>query len=143
MGELSICVSLTPRRSVRALEAESGYTLSSRAATDFQHAILGGRWSEGLALLTDLGIDMSAPLPPIPIKVEEPSSSGNSINEGAGGSFSGGGTGTTAEQAKFLIAQQKYLEYLELGQQKKALSTLRMELAPVTKDQEVLHSLSG
>lgn len=131
-----------PSQSAKVLEAETGYSLSSGAATDFQHAILGGRWSEGLALLPALGIDVSASVS-IPIKVEEPSSSGNSINEGSGGSFMGRGTGTIAEQAKFLVSQQKYLEYLELGQQKKALSTLRMELAPVAKDQEVLHSLSG
>ena len=50
---------------------------------------------------------------------------------------------TPAHQARFSIAQQKYLEYLELGQQKKALNTLRQELAPVVKDSEVLHNLSG
>jgi len=53
------------------------------------------------------------------------------------------GTGSSAEQARFLIAQQKYLEFLELGQQKKALAVLRGELALLTKDSEHLHLVSG
>lgn len=47
------------------------------------------------------------------------------------------------ENIRFLISQQKYLEMLELGAQKKALAVLRNELAPVTRDSEVLHALSG
>jgi hypothetical protein len=50
---------------------------------------------------------------------------------------------TAVEQAKFLISQQKYLEYLEVGSQKKALHTLRTELAPAAKESDALHNLSG
>jgi len=46
------------------------------------------------------------------------------------------------DRAKFLIAQQKYLEYLEGGQQKRALAVLRGELANLTTESEVLHSVS-
>jgi hypothetical protein len=46
------------------------------------------------------------------------------------------------DKAKFLIAQQKYLEYLEAGQQKRALAVLRGELANLTTESEVLHSVS-
>ncbi|ODN76638.1 hypothetical protein L202_05285 [Cryptococcus amylolentus CBS 6039] len=100
-------------QSADVLEAESGYKLSTRAGSDFQQAILGGRWAEALALLPELGIPASAAF------------------------------ATPSDQARYLIAQQKYLEYLELGQQKKALGVLRGELAKVAKDQNVLHTLSG
>lgn len=118
------------------LETESGYKLSSQPAADFQAAILGGRWAEAVALLPELGIDA---LP----GASEPLSPSSSIASGRTKAVATG-NGTVAEQAKFLISQQKYLEYLEVGQQKKALATLRSELAPATasKDSEVLHTLS-
>ena len=92
-----------------SLEAESGYTLSSPSVTAFQASILGGRWSEALALLPELGLKSSE----------------------------------ASEQAQFLVARQKYLELLETDQQKKALAVLRGELAPVAKEAEKLHELSG
>jgi len=45
------------------------------------------------------------------------------------------------QEAKFLISQQKYLEYLEVGKTNMALHVLRNELAPHT-DPELLHPLS-
>ncbi|WVQ79097.1 hypothetical protein IAT38_001191 [Cryptococcus sp. DSM 104549] len=123
-------------QSADVLEAESGYRLSTQAATDFQAAILGGRWSEALALLPELGIPAPSTAPP--------ASSSSSIASGkTRATVTGKGTGSVADQTRFLIAQQKYLEYLEVGQQKKALGTLRGELARVAKDQDVLHTLSG
>lgn len=47
------------------------------------------------------------------------------------------------DRAQFLIAKQKYLEYLEAGHQKKALGVLRNELAASATDSEALHDLSG
>lgn len=124
-----------------ALEAESGYRLSTRAAADFQAAILGGRWSEALGLLPELGVPvpLNDDIPPIP---EEPASSSSSVISEKPKPVAPG-VGTASEQAKLLISQQKYLEYLESGSQKKALHTLRSELAPVAKDSEMLHTLSG
>nr|XP_019012068.1 WD-repeat protein [Kwoniella pini CBS 10737]OCF50849.1 WD-repeat protein [Kwoniella pini CBS 10737] len=120
------------------LEVESGYQLSNTQATDFQSAILGGRWAEALALLPELGIASSSSMN------LEPESSGSSIASGKTRATAlGKGTGSISDQANFLIAQQKYLEYLEIGQQKKALGVLRGELARVVKDQDVLHTLSG
>lgn len=89
-----------------------------------------------MGLLPELGIDATP-------AASEPSSSSSSIASGKTKAIATG-KGTIAELAKFLISQQKYLEYLEVGQQKKALSTLRSELAPATasKDSEVLHTLS-
>ena len=46
------------------------------------------------------------------------------------------------QEAKFLISQQKYLEYLELGKTTMALYVLRNELAPLHTDPELLHPLS-
>lgn len=74
-------------------------------------------------------------------KSTAPSSSTSSVASGKSKAIVTG-TGTKMEQAKFLIAQQKYLELLELGQQKKALNVLRLELAALTKDQEALHAIS-
>ncbi|WVF65783.1 hypothetical protein IAT40_000517 [Kwoniella sp. CBS 6097] len=119
------------------LEAESGYHLSTPAATDFQAAILGGRWSEALALLPELGI-------PMPAASTEPQSSRSSIASGKTKAATPvKGTGSVSDQATFLIAQQKYLEYLEIGQQKKALGVLRSDLNRVARDSDVLHTLSS
>ncbi|KAI0053876.1 WD40 repeat-like protein [Auriscalpium vulgare] len=46
-------------------------------------------------------------------------------------------------EAKFLISQQKYLEYLEVGHTTSALQVLRNELAPMHLDPEQLHPLSS
>ncbi|KAI0063418.1 WD40 repeat-like protein [Artomyces pyxidatus] len=46
-------------------------------------------------------------------------------------------------EAKFLISQQKYLEYLEAGRTTAALHVLRNELAPLHMDPEQLHPLSS
>ena len=46
------------------------------------------------------------------------------------------------QEAKFLISQQKYLEYLEIGKTTMALHVLRNELAPLHTDPELLHPLS-
>lgn len=41
------------------------------------------------------------------------------------------------QMARFLVAQQKYLEFLELGQAKKALMVLRSELAPLASPHQI------
>jgi len=46
-------------------------------------------------------------------------------------------------EAKFLISQQKYLEYLESGKTAMALHVLRNELAPLHTDPDLLHPLSS
>jgi len=48
-----------------------------------------------------------------------------------------------AEEAKFLLREQKYLELLETRQIKKALVVLRNELAPLNRSTEKLHMLSS
>jgi hypothetical protein len=49
---------------------------------------------------------------------------------------------TWLQEAKFLINQQKYLEYLESGKTAMALHVLRNELAPLHTDPDLLHPLS-
>jgi predicted transcriptional regulator len=46
------------------------------------------------------------------------------------------------QEAKFLISQQKYLEYLETSKTTMALHVLRNELAPLHMDPEQLLPLS-
>ncbi|KAI0636404.1 WD40 repeat-like protein [Trametes polyzona] len=46
-------------------------------------------------------------------------------------------------EARFLIAKQKYLEYLEAGKTTAALSVLRNELAPLNPELDHLHALSS
>ncbi|KAL1406407.1 hypothetical protein Q8F55_008106 [Vanrija albida] len=114
------------------LAKESGFTLASQAALDFQAAVLGARWTEAIALLPDLGI-ASSPASGL-------ASSQSSIRSGK---VKAQGSASASDHAKFLIAQQKYLEYLEGGQQKKALAVLRNELATSATDSDALHDLSG
>ena len=44
---------------------------------------------------------------------------------------------------KFLLLQQKYLEYLEDGKVLEALQVLRAELTPLQYNTERIHVLSG
>jgi len=46
------------------------------------------------------------------------------------------------QEAKFLISQQKYLELLEASKTGAALNVLRHELAPLSVEPDLLHSLS-
>lgn len=128
------------------MEAESGFTLATQPALDFQAAILGGRWSEAISLLPQMGIPLPSPSTGNPISTvpeEPPLSSSASSMISMKSKYIPANQGTPAESIKFLISQQKYLEMLEVGAQKKALAVLRIELAPVAKDSEALHTLSG
>ncbi|EJT52339.1 negative regulation of gluconeogenesis-related protein [Trichosporon asahii var. asahii CBS 8904] len=127
------------QQAASVLSKESGFTTSSPAAAEFQEAILGGRWSEALHLLPELGIvDHAASM------AAETSSSRSSIASGKTKAADPAEAQSPANKARFLIARQKYLELLEGGQQKKALAVLRSELAAATtQDPEALHDLSG
>lgn len=46
------------------------------------------------------------------------------------------------QDARFLIAKQKYLELLEAGKPSAALNVLRNELAPLNPELDHLHALS-
>lgn len=131
--------------------------LATPSVVAFEAAILGGRWSEAIGLLPELGVPVSPPLTsaaPTPASgfLSAPSKaprlstvvSGDIFSANSARSRSNNSDGpSVSEQTKFLIAQQKYLEYLEVGNQKKALHTLRTDLATIAKDSELLHTLSG
>lgn len=123
---------LSLSQSAEALESESGYQAASPPATDFEAAIYGGRWAEAIQLLEELGVNST--------NASGQSSSSNSVSSGK--TKATGSKGTNMDRAKFMIAQQKYLEYLEAGQQKRALAVLRGELANLTTKSEVLHAVS-
>lgn len=108
--------------------------MATPAALDFQEAVLGGRWFEATALLPELGLETSGPV------ASEGSSSSSSVMSGK---VRATGLESPMDRAQFLIAKQKYLEYLEAGHQKKALGVLRNELAASATDSEALHDLSG
>jgi hypothetical protein len=137
-------------QAAQTLSAESGFQLAIPAANDFEAAILGGRWAEGIALLPKLGVDMAAqstsqstPRPSRQPSLRIKRSAQFSSEPNLAKLLESAGDVLPQQQARFLISQQKYLEYLERGDQKKALHTLRSELAPTAKDSDLLHSLSG
>lgn len=49
----------------------------------------------------------------------------------------------SVQRMKFLLLQQKYLEYLEDGKVLEALQVLRAELTPLKYNTELIHILSG
>lgn len=51
-------------------------------------------------------------------------------------------TCVSIQTVRFLIAEQRFLEYLEARDHKKALSILRNELAPLNQDSDRLQQLS-
>ena len=51
-------------------------------------------------------------------------------------------TCVSVQTVRFLIAEQRFLEYLEARDHKKALSILRNELAPLNQDSDRLQQLS-
>lgn len=94
---------------------------------------MGGRWSEATALLPELGLEAGS----------ESSQTASSSSSTHSGKVKATGKESPMDRARFLIAKQKYLEYLEGGNQKKALAVLRNELATSATDSEALHDLSG
>ncbi|TFY82981.1 hypothetical protein EWM64_g1032 [Hericium alpestre] len=111
--------------SAATLEAESGYVMESPEVSEFRQCILDGAWGDAEAALTRLGV---------------------SEDDGLWASSAILNLHTFVDpmkqEAKFLISQQKYLEYLEAGRITAALHVLRDELAPVHMEPEQLHPLS-
>lgn len=118
------------------LEVESGFSLDpSTEITALRENILSGRWQEVEDLLKREHIrslehaepsnhsDSHSPTSPHTTNLSKPSAwVTNSLL---------GVDSEVINMARFFVAQQKYLELLELGQTGKALSVLRRELAPL------------
>ncbi|KAG7575398.1 hypothetical protein FFLO_00388 [Filobasidium floriforme] len=125
-------------QSAEVLEAESGYVQEPALAGSFRQAILGGRWSEAIHLLSDLGVVLP-----------EDRGSGRKNTNSADLTFRNGSGSNSKKQdtpgrrAIFMVLRQKYLELIEAGQTVRALKVLRLEVAPAATDTAKLHALSG
>lgn len=183
------------------LEAESGIEQEPLIASSLKAAVIGGRWSETIQLLVELGVvnekdrarlakkrtssasmamsadadsQMSNTVPAQgqtqvainghgelslgpdgnPTSRQEVNHVQSTQNGRSKRRASGNGNGngidndshnpnSIGRQALFMILRQKYLELLELGQIKRALTVLRSELAHLAPHSDELHALSG
>ena len=113
-----------------SLGEESGYEIESPSVAAFRHALLQGEWLEAESLLFG----------------------SNPSDEGGGVSISNGtaqhhrglvlAEGADANELKFRMRQQKYMELLEERDLGSALMVLRQELTPLHQDLAKLHALS-
>ena len=115
------------RESATTLEAESGYIMETPEVAEFRRCILNASWDSAEAALMRLSVtendSLWVRLVNRPTVAARPD--------------------ILWQEAKFLIAKQKYLEYLEAGKTTAALHVLRHELAPLNPESEHLHALSA
>uniref|UniRef100_A0A8C9VI52 WD repeat-containing protein 26 n=1 Tax=Scleropages formosus TaxID=113540 RepID=A0A8C9VI52_SCLFO len=104
-------------QTVDLLMQESGCRLEHSAATKFRNHVMEGEWDKAESDLNELKALMHSPSA---IVVSQ-----NCI------------------RMKFLLLQQKYLEYLEDGKVLEALQVLRGELTPLKYNTDRIHVLSG
>uniref|UniRef100_A0A8C9RBL8 WD repeat-containing protein 26 n=1 Tax=Scleropages formosus TaxID=113540 RepID=A0A8C9RBL8_SCLFO len=100
-------------QTVDLLMQESGCRLEHPAATKFRNHVMDGEWDKAENDLNELKALMLSP---------------NAI---------------VVSRMKFLLLQQKYLEYLEDGKVLDALQVLRGELTPLKYNTDRIHVLSG
>uniref|UniRef100_A0A8C1KCL7 WD repeat-containing protein 26 n=1 Tax=Cyprinus carpio TaxID=7962 RepID=A0A8C1KCL7_CYPCA len=105
-------------QTVDLLMQESGCRLEHPSATKFRNHIMEGEWDKAENDLNELKTLMHSPSA---IVVRAPDS----------------------PRMKFLLLQQKYLEYLEDGKVLEALQVLRGELTPLKYNTDRIHVLSG
>jgi hypothetical protein len=112
-----------------ALSEESGYELESPSVAAFRNAVLQGQWADAEDLLFGGASDDRGGV-----------DIGNS-KAGAGSGLVLAG-GANANEMLFLMRQQKFLEFLEERDLRRALGVLRTELTPLNQDVAKLHALS-
>uniref|UniRef100_A0A674MN12 WD repeat-containing protein 26 n=1 Tax=Takifugu rubripes TaxID=31033 RepID=A0A674MN12_TAKRU len=110
-------------QTVDLLMQESGCRLEHSSATKFRNHVMEGEWDKAENDLNELRALMHSPNA---IVVSFPPS-----------------TQTGLRRMKFLLLQQKYLEYLEDGKVLEALQVLRGELTPLKYNTDRIHVLSG
>lgn len=108
------------RSAAAALEAESGFTLESETVTNFRNGVLQGSWSEVERLVLQLPQDEVVDLP-----VGNSSAQGVIVLAWMLIQYQ------RAQNVRFLIRQQKFLEALERKDTKLGLRILRNELTPL------------
>uniref|UniRef100_A0A4W4HR34 WD repeat-containing protein 26 n=1 Tax=Electrophorus electricus TaxID=8005 RepID=A0A4W4HR34_ELEEL len=107
-------------QTVDLLMQESGCRLEHPAATKFRNHVMEGEWDKAENDLSELKSLMHSP------------------NATVVRFFS-----FLLQRMKFLLLQQKYLEYLEDGKVLEALQVLRGELTPLKYNTDRIHILSG
>uniref|UniRef100_A0A8C1N8L1 WD repeat-containing protein 26 n=1 Tax=Cyprinus carpio TaxID=7962 RepID=A0A8C1N8L1_CYPCA len=114
-------------QTVDLLMQESGCRLEHPAATKFRNHVMEGEWEKAESDLNELKALMHSPSAVV-VRVQSPLSIS---------------TVRCVNRMKFLLLQQKYLEYLEDGKVLEALQVLRAELTPLKYNTERIHVLSG
>ncbi|KAL9933668.1 hypothetical protein V8E36_007326 [Tilletia maclaganii] len=154
-----------------ALEQESGVTLEHPSITAFRSAVVSGQWKNADRLLMD-GLRHAAARSQRHASSSSSCKAATSVAVSTSGSSSlappstsssGRALGSSSsssssvnvncvlrdpetqslESIKFALQQQRFLELLEAGQNKKALSVLRDRLTPLNYGSERLHQLSS
>uniref|UniRef100_A0A8C6KU97 WD repeat-containing protein 26 n=1 Tax=Nothobranchius furzeri TaxID=105023 RepID=A0A8C6KU97_NOTFU len=107
-------------QTVDLLMQESGCRLEHPSASKFRNHVMEGEWDKAENDLNELRALMHSPNA-IVVSLPSPPS----------------------QRMKFLLLQQKYLEYLEDGKVLEALQVLRGELTPLKYNTDRIHILSG
>ncbi|CAH2255684.1 WD repeat-containing 26 [Pelobates cultripes] len=123
-------------QTVDLLMQESGCRLEHPSATKFRNHVMEGEWDKAENDLNEL---KSLVHSPHAIMACRPAA-GVSVSENSSASCP---TADVIRRMKFLLLQQKYLEYLEDGKVLEALQVLRCELTPLKYNTERIHVLSG
>ncbi|KAE8600386.1 hypothetical protein XENTR_v10013226 [Xenopus tropicalis] len=123
-------------QTVDLLMQESGCRLEHPSATKFRNHVMEGEWDKAENDLNEL---KSLVHSPHAVAACRPSSGGS----GSEHSPTSCPTADVIRRMKFLLLQQKYLEYLEDGKVLEALQVLRCELTPLKYNTERIHVLSG
>ncbi|NXD10507.1 WDR26 protein, partial [Nothocercus nigrocapillus] len=124
---------LSCSQTVDLLMQESGCRLEHPSATKFRNHVMEGEWDKAENDLNELKALVHSPHA---IVVRGTST----VSELC--SWTNCSTGVL-HRMKFLLLQQKYLEYLEDGKVLEALQVLRCELTPLKYNTERIHVLSG
>ncbi|MBN3292843.1 WDR26 protein, partial [Polypterus senegalus] len=115
-------------QTVDLLMQESGCRLEHPAATKFRNHVMEGEWDKAENDLNELKSLMHSP---------------NAVVVTKGMILNNPLWEEEKKRMKFLLLQQKYLEYLEDGKVLEALQVLRGELTPLKYNTDRIHILSG
>ncbi|XP_073527964.1 WD repeat-containing protein 26 isoform X2 [Phyllobates terribilis] len=126
-------------QTVDLLMQESGCRLEHSSATKFRNHVMEGEWDKAENDLNELKSLVHSPH----AVLCRPSAGGSGSEHSSSSSSSSCPTSDVIRRMKFLLLQQKYLEYLEDGKVLEALQVLRCELTPLKYNTERIHVLSG
>uniref|UniRef100_A0A8C0IWY4 WD repeat-containing protein 26 n=1 Tax=Chelonoidis abingdonii TaxID=106734 RepID=A0A8C0IWY4_CHEAB len=122
-------------QTVDLLMQESGCRLEHPSATKFRNHVMEGEWDKAENDLNELKPLVHSPHAIVQCRILRYCGGLHTAIECHGN--------TVVDRMKFLLLQQKYLEYLEDGKVLEALQVLRCELTPLKYNTERIHVLSG